>query len=85
MSAFWLQRKRIQHPCSFTISQKFRPGLVMELPTEDLPILAGAVGSGCTHLWTDDKRHFGQWYGKLLEGVVLDSNLLARQLLDDGW
>ena len=69
-----------------TISQNFRPGLVVELPAEDLPILAGAVGSGCTHLWTGDKRYFGRWYGKSLEGVVvLDSNLLARQLLDDGW
>ena len=69
-----------------TISQQFRPGLVVELPTEDLPILAGAVGSGCTHLWTGDKRHFGRWYGKPLEGVVVvDSNLIARQLLDGGW
>lgn len=69
-----------------TISQRFRPGLVVELPAEDLPILAGAVGSSCTHLWTGDKRHFGRWYGKPLEGVVvMDSNLLARQLLDGGW
>jgi predicted nucleic acid-binding protein len=51
------------------------------LDAMDLPILAGAIGAGCTHLWTSDWRHFGRYYGRRLSGVLVVSILdLAKAL-----
>jgi uncharacterized protein len=48
---------------------------------KDVPILAGAVGARCTHLWTSDRRHFGHLYGKSAQGIrVLSSIQLAEEL-----
>jgi hypothetical protein len=56
------------------------------LPDKDTPVLAGAAGAECTHLWTSDQRHFGRYYGKDLLGVrVVSSILLADELLATGW
>ncbi len=56
------------------------------LPNQDVPILAGAVGAQCTHLWTSDKRHFGGLYGKSFHGVrVVSSIMLANELINQGW
>lgn len=56
------------------------------LPLHDQPILAGAVGSQCTHLWTGDKKHFGAWFGRNLCGVtVVSSIMLADLLIEGGW
>ena len=45
---------------------------------KDQPILAGAVGAKCTHLWTSDRTHFGSFYGKRIAGVkVVSSVMLA--------
>jgi predicted nucleic acid-binding protein len=41
----------------------------VELADEDLPILAGALAAGATHLITGDRRHFGRYYGQRLHGV----------------
>ena len=58
----------------------------IQLSKEDIPILGGAVGSRCTHLWTGDKRHFGKFFGKTVEGVVIvDGIRLADELIDLGW
>jgi len=55
------------------------------LPAEDVPILAGAVGARCTHLWTSDKRRFGRLCGAIVEGVrIVSSILLADELLEVG-
>jgi hypothetical protein len=68
------------------LSHSFRPVEAAGLPDFDIPIIAGAVGSGCSHLWTSDKRHFGKWYGKELNGVnVVSSVLLADILMKKGW
>lgn len=41
------------------------------LPEKDLPILRVAVASGCTHLITGDRKHFGHLFGKRVEGVLI--------------
>jgi hypothetical protein len=60
-----------------------------EMPTErpewlaekDIPVLAGAIGARCTHLWTSDRQHFGHLYGQRVQGVmVLSSIQIARTL-----
>lgn len=51
-----------------------------DLPEKDLPVLCGAVGSRCTHIWTGDKQHFGRFFGKTVHGVRIVS---ATQLLDE--
>ena len=53
--------------------------LDLNIEEKDVPILAGAITSGCTHLWTSDKTHFGHLYGQTMQGVKVVSSL---QLLD---
>lgn len=56
------------------------------LPPEDVPILAGAVGSRCTNLVTGDRRHFGTLHGKTVHGVLIVScTTMADILFDLGW
>jgi uncharacterized protein len=43
----------------------------VELPDKDRPILLAAIGAGATHLLTGDFRHFGPYYGKRIEGVLV--------------
>jgi predicted nucleic acid-binding protein len=52
-----------------------------DLPDEDVPILAGAVGAQCSHIWTSDKRHFGRWYGKRIRGISIVSSVLLADIL----
>ena len=64
-----------------TLSHAFALPPETDFPSCDIPILAGALGGRCTHLWTSDKKHFGRYYGKELAGVrVLSSVLLADEL-----
>jgi uncharacterized protein len=68
------------------ISNAFKNILTKEIPENDIPIIAGAIGSQCTHLWTGDKRHFGKWYGKKLNGVIVVSGtMLADIIIIKGW
>lgn len=51
------------------------------LPDKDQPILAGAVGARCTHLWTSDRTHFGGLYGRMVSGVkIVSSVMLAEEI-----
>src|SRR5215217_7990819 len=43
----------------------------VELPDKDRPVLLAAIGAGATHLLTGDFRHFGPFYGKKVEGVLI--------------
>lgn len=71
---------------SISVSNAFYTDLSINLPQQDVPILAGAIGSKCTHLWTSDKKHFGVFYGKSIHGVqIVSSLLLADILIDLGW
>lgn len=50
------------------------------LPAKDVPVIAGAMGAQCTHLWTSDRLHFGSLYGRTLCGVrVVSSIMLADE------
>ena len=43
----------------------------IELPDKDRPVLLAAIGVGATHLLTGDLGHFGPYYGKRIEGVLV--------------
>jgi predicted nucleic acid-binding protein len=64
-----------------TITHAFT--LPPELPVaeKDKPVLAGAIGASCTHLWTSDRLHFGGLYGKTVHGVAIVSSLQLADAL----
>ncbi len=69
-----------------SISNAFHTSLSAELPPQDIPILSGAIGACCSHLWTSDKKHFGKFFGKTIHDVtVISSITLANILIDLGW
>jgi len=41
----------------------------VNLPEKDRPILQAALSGRATHLLTGDKRHFGRYLGRRVEGV----------------
>jgi predicted nucleic acid-binding protein len=41
------------------------------LPDKDVPILLAAIRSGATHLLTGDFKHFGPYYGKAIQGILV--------------
>ena len=56
--------------------------LSIDLPEKDRPILLAAIGNKCTHLLTQDLRHFGKYFGSKVEGVLIlrpDAYLRARK------
>jgi hypothetical protein len=67
-------------------SNRFYSTLTVNLPSQDVPVLAGAIGSRCTHLWTGDKKHFGALYNKTIHGVLIVSHIILADILCDmGW
>jgi predicted nucleic acid-binding protein len=55
------------------------PGL--RLRAKDRPILLAAIRSGASHLITGDRRDFGAFFGKRIEGVLVlrPSEYLAKR------
>jgi predicted nucleic acid-binding protein len=51
------------------------------LPEKDGPIMIAAIGMKATHLLTGDRRHFGPYFGKQIDGVLiqLPSQYLRNQ------
>ena len=45
----------------------------IELPDKDQPILLAAIGAWATHLLSGDFQHFGSYYGRRIEGVLIIS------------
>ena len=43
----------------------------LDLAVKDRPILAAAIAAKATHLLTGDVRHFEQYYGQTIEGVLI--------------
>ena len=43
------------------------------LPEKDVPILLGAVEARATHLISGDLQHFGLYFGKRIEGILVVS------------
>ena len=41
------------------------------LPEKDVPILLAAIEGRTTHLLTGDVRHFGSYFGKRIEGILV--------------
>ena len=54
----------------------------VDLAEKDQPILGGAVGSACTHLWTSDRLHFGDLYARTVQGVCVVSSIQIADLLE---
>lgn len=55
--------------------------LDVEIEEKDRPILAAAVASACTHLWTSDRMHFGHLYNKIVQGVRVVSSLQLLEII----
>lgn len=53
----------------------------ISLPEKDAPIMLAAIQARATHLLTGDVRHFGQYFGKKIEGIAI---VLPGQYLR-GW
>jgi|SRR6267154_2541658 len=43
----------------------------IRLPGKDAPILLAAIEAKATHLITGDLRHFGMYFGRTIEGVMI--------------
>jgi uncharacterized protein len=85
-----LQMKRQQHLGGLAAIQRrvkttaaFDNRIQVQLPQEDIPVVAGASGSGCSHLWTSDRRHFGRYYGKTIGGILVVSSIMLSDLLNE--
>ena len=53
------------------VDEKMESYLTIDCEPKDVKILEGAIASGCSHLWTGDKKHFGAMYGKMVHGVLV--------------
>jgi len=69
------------------ILDTFTPPLPLDIvcAEKDVPILAGAIDAQCTHLWTGDKAHLGQYYGRRIQGVMVVSSHQLYELLTSGF
>jgi uncharacterized protein len=45
----------------------------VELPEKDRPVLVDAINTGATHLITGDRRHFGNYFGKRIGGLLIQT------------
>jgi uncharacterized protein len=43
----------------------------LDLPDKDLPIFLAALAGNATHLLTGDFKHFGRYFGKTVEGILI--------------
>ena len=60
-----------------------RPPAGVTLPSKDVPILLAAIAARCTHLVTGDRKHFGPYFDKSIQGVhvmMVRDYLTARRL-----
>jgi predicted nucleic acid-binding protein len=67
------QRGRLQHLVEALEILDSLPAARLQttLPEKDQPILAAAVAGRATHWITGDMKHFGEFFGKPLVGVVV--------------
>jgi len=49
--------------------QDLPPGIL--LPAKDAPIFLAAIEARATHLLTGDIRHFGAYFGKKIDGILI--------------
>ena len=63
------------------IVSRLEADLKVELPLKDVPILGGAIASHATHLLTGDEQHFGEFWGKTMQGVkIVSPRMVAEEL-----
>ena len=55
----------------FTRIPRAAAPLEIDLPDKDQPILLAALHAGATHLLTGDKQHFGAYFGRRIQGVLI--------------
>mgnify|MGYP001588157721 CR=1 FL=1 len=67
------------------ITHAFRLPNDIQVVEKDKPVLAGAIGEGCTHLWTSDRLHFGVLYGTTIHGVVIVSSIQLAEEVRRRW
>jgi uncharacterized protein len=67
------QRERLRHLVEALEIVETLPAARLQtaLPEKDQPILAAAVAGRASHLITGDVKHFGEFFGKVLAGVVV--------------
>ena len=56
----------------------------LSLPEKDAPILLAAIEAKADYLITGDLRHFGRYFGKKIEGVVILTPSQYLQLKNRG-
>jgi predicted nucleic acid-binding protein len=54
----------------FDVAAAELPGGIA-LPQKDLPILLAAIAADATHLITGDERHFGAYFHKSIQGILV--------------
>ncbi len=71
------QRERLE---TLLQSVDLTPGLAnkelpvgVHLPAKDAPILLAAIARNATHLLSTDLKHFGPYYDRVVEGVLIVS------------
>lgn len=65
-----------------TVTHAFTLPPNVNVADKDKPVIAGAIGAGCTHLWTSDCRHFGPLYGKTIHGVLIATSIQIAAALE---
>ena len=68
---------------SVAITHAFNLPPDLSMADKDKPVFAGAIGAGCTHFWTSDRRHFNSLYGKKIYGVLITSSIQLAEMLTD--
>ena len=69
-----IQRRRLARLArSIQLFDESRRGLPshVSLSEKDMPILLAAMEARATHLITGDVRHFGTYFGKTIEGILV--------------
>ena len=57
----------------------------VEIRAKDEPSISAAIAAGATHLLTGDKRDFGPFFGKTIQGVkIVTAAMLASELDEAG-
>jgi len=69
----------LRHAVTITHAFKLPPGI--EVAEKDKPVIAGAIGAACTHLWTSDRLHFGALYGTTVHGVTVVSSIQLADVI----
>src|SRR5246127_3326642 len=62
---------RLTEKVQFFDAAQREPPRGVALPEKDVPILLAAIEARATHLLTGDVRHFGSYFGKRIEGILV--------------